>query len=259
MPGELKSHSFHFSFILLVTLLLCSCGPAYNSRVLDSPETRGLKGWEKPYEVNGERFQPMRGGQHEGFSEDGLASWYGPNFHGKKTSNGETYDMHAMTAAHKTLPLGVWVRVTNQSNGRQAIVRINDRGPFVKGRIIDLSYSAAKTLDVVGPGTAPVHIEALGYQEADHDGKIAYRQPESYTEGTYSVQVGAFTVAENARRLGAELEKKYGYAHVEEGWVNGSLFHRVRVGKYPSIQAAETARADFERSGFPNCFTVAME
>lgn len=248
-----------FIFPILILFMLAACGPAYRSRVIDTPETGGLKGWEKPYEVNGERYQPMRADQHEGFSEEGLASWYGPNFHGRKTSNGETYDMHAMTAAHKTLPLGVWVRVTNRASGKQTIVRVNDRGPFVKGRIIDLSYSAAKELDVVGPGTAPVRIEALGYREIDGTGRIAYRQPKSYTVGSYSVQVGAFTVGENARRLSAQLEKKHGYAHVEEGWVNGSLFHRVRVGRYPSIEAAETARGAFEKSGFPNSFTVAME
>lgn len=259
MRNKSTSHALRSFFVFLSILLLCSCGPAYRSRVIDTPETRGLKGWEKPYEVNGERYDPMRRDQHEGFSEEGLASWYGPNFHGKKTSNGETYDMNAMTAAHKTLPLGVWVRVTSRVNGKQAIVRVNDRGPFVKGRVIDLSYSAARELDVVGPGTAPVRIEALGYRETDGAGKIAYRQPKSYTIGSYSVQVGAFTVAENARRLSAQLEEKHGYAHVEEGWVNGSLFHRVRVGKYPSIEAAETARVDFEKSGFQNCFTVAME
>jgi rare lipoprotein A len=259
MPSELKSQSLRFSFILLLACSLCACAPTYTTRVIDTPGTKGLKGWEKPYEVNGERYNPMRRDQHAGFLEEGLASWYGPNFHGKKTSNGETYDMHAMTAAHKTLPLGVWVRVTSQVNGRQAIVRVNDRGPFIKGRIIDLSYSAARELDVVGPGTAPVRIEALGYRETDSAGKVAYRHPGSYTIGSYSVQVGAFTVAENARRLSVQLKEKHGHAHVEEGWINGNLFHRVRVGKYPSIESAETARAAFEESGFPNCFTVAME
>jgi len=248
--------------LLLFTAALAACGrPAYRSRVIDSPETKGLKGWEKPYEVNGERYEPMRKAEqkHVGYVEDGIASWYGKDFHGKYTSNGEVYDMYAMTAAHKTLPLGVTVQVTNQANGRQAVVRVNDRGPFVKGRIIDLSYSAAKDLGVVGPGTAPVRIEALGYQEKDAAGQIAYRQPKSYTVDSYSIQIGAFTMVENARRLASQMQGRYGYAAVQEGWVDGRLFYRVRAGRYPNVEAAEAAKTSFEANGFPNSFVVATE
>ena len=129
---------------LFVCLLLAACSgrPAYKVRVIDTPETRGLKGYEKPYEVNGERYDPLR--SHAGFVEEGIASWYGADFHGKKTSNGETYNMHARTAAHKTLPLGVFVKVVSKDDGRSTTVRINDRGPFVKSRIIDLSRAAAR-------------------------------------------------------------------------------------------------------------------
>ena len=148
----------------LLLLLTASCGsPAYRTRVVDTPGNASLKGHQKAYEVNGERYHPLR--DHAGFTEEGLASWYGSDFHGKRTSNGELYDMYAQTAAHKTLPLGVSVRVTNTANGRSTVVRVNDRGPFVRGRIIDLSYTAAKELGVVGPGTAPVRVEALGYLE----------------------------------------------------------------------------------------------
>jgi len=249
-------------FVIQVIFLLAACAqPAYRSRVIEAPGTEALKGWEKPYEVNGERYQPMRGnGQgHVGFVEEGIASWYGPDFHGKKTSNGETYDMYAMTSAHKTLPLGVFVRVTNRANGRQAVVRVNDRGPFVKGRIIDLSFAAAKELGVIGPGTAPVRIEALGYRETVADGSAVYRQPASYTVGSYSVQVGAFSVRENAQRLAGRLQEEHGFASVQQGWVNGSLFHRVRVGKYDSLEAAEAAKEDFEKRGYRSCFVVAVE
>jgi rare lipoprotein A len=167
--------------------------------------------------------------------------------------------MYGMTAAHKTLPLGVSVKVTNQANGRETVVRVNDRGPFIRGRIIDLSYSAANALGVVGPGTAPVRIEALGYREKDSAGHVAYRQPRSYTVDSYSVQVGAFTVQDNARRLSAQLQARYGYAGVQEGWVGGKLFYRVRAGRYPSIEAAEVARLSFEVNGYPNSFVVATE
>lgn len=246
---------------LLLSLLavgLAACGgPSYKVRVLDVPGS-GLKGTQKPYEVNGERFEPISNA--DGYAETGVASWYGPDFHGRKTSNGETYNMNAMTAAHKTLPMNVYVRVTNQSNGKQSVVRINDRGPFVKGRIIDLSYAAAHEVGMVGPGTAPVRIETLGYREIGPAGSTAtYRQPESYVVGPFTVQVGAFAVIENAQRLAAELRAAYGSAAVAEGWVGGKKFHRVRVGLYPTLVQADQARLEFEGKGFRNSFVVAKD
>lgn len=241
---------------LVLPAVLAACG-GYTTKVIDSPQASELKGWQKPYMVNGQRYDPLR--SHHGFIENGLASWYGKDFHGKPTSNGEIYNMHAMTAAHKTLPLGVYVKVHNKSNGKEVIVRVNDRGPFVKGRIIDLSYSAAKELGAVGPGTVPVCIEALGYRESGGSGQLTYRVPASYDVGSYAVQVGAFTVADNARCLAAELQSLQGHASVQQGWVNGTLFYRVRVGKYSSLKAAEAAKAGFEVSGYPNSFVVAME
>lgn len=244
--------------LLLLALMISACGgPAYDTRVLDTPSTVTLKGHQKPYTVNGERYDPLL--SHDGFIEDGLASWYGKDFHGKKTSNGETYDMYGMSAAHKTLPLGVFVRVHNRNNGKEMVVRVNDRGPFVKGRIIDLSYAAAKELDVVGPGTAPVRIEALGYQRRDPSGTISYNAPASYDSGHFAVQIGAFSLADNARRLAGEMEKRYGSAGVQTGTVNGALFHRVRVGSFRSLAVAETTRDELERSGYPGCFVVAQE
>lgn len=112
-----------------------------------------------PYKVGGVWYYPK---EQPNYSETGLASWYGPNFHGKKTANGETFDQNALSAAHKTLPMPVKVRVTNLENGRQIDVRVNDRGPFVKGRIIDLSSKAAELLDIKGKGTAMVKVEYLG-------------------------------------------------------------------------------------------------
>lgn len=241
---------------LLLSLLLAACG-GYTTRVIDTPETRELKGWQKPYSVNGVRYDPLRSSQ--GFVDDGVASWYGADFHGKKTSNGEIYDMYAMTAAHKTLPLGVFVRVTNRSNGKETIVQVNDRGPFVKGRVIDLSYTAAKALEVLGPGTAPVRVEALGYRVTDPSGTVRYEAPASYEIGSYAVQVGAFGVAENAERLAAQLKARYGAARVQQGRVGERLFHRVRVGRYASLNAADVAKASLEANGYPNSFVVAME
>lgn len=243
-------------FFLCVGVSACG-GPSYRVRVLDKPGS-GLKGTQKPYEVNGERYDPLLNA--DGYEEEGLASWYGPDFHGRKTSNGEVYDMHDLTAAHKTLPMNVYVRVTNRSNGRQCVVRVNDRGPFVRGRIIDLSYAAAKDLGVVGPGTAPVRIDALGYREPAAAGEVVtYRRPASYEAGPFTVQVGAFTVQANAQRLTDELRRSYGETSIVEGWVSGQKFHRVRAGLYKTMAEAEQARIAFEGKGFRNSFVVARD
>ncbi|WP_305045297.1 septal ring lytic transglycosylase RlpA family protein [Geoalkalibacter sp.] len=216
-----------------------------------------LRGWERPYEVFGERYHPLQ--DHEGFVEEGVASWYGPDFHGKKTSNGEIYDMHAMTAAHRILPLGIHVKVTNLRNGREAILRLNDRGPFAKARIIDLSFAAAKELEVVGPGTAPVRVEALGYKHTDAAGRITYQAPRTWEVENYSVQVGAFTVLENAQRLAEQMRRQEGYSVIQQGYVGGQLFYRVRAGKFSSLAAADAATLRFESQGFGGSFVVAMD
>ena len=243
-------------FLLLLTLLLSSCGGGHTTRVIDTPETRELKGWEKPYEVDGLRYQPLR--DHQGFKQRGIASWYGRKFHGRKTSNGEIYDMYAMTAAHKTLPLGVHVRVTHLQNGRSIIVRVNDRGPFVAGRIIDLSYSAANKLGIVDAGTAQVQVQALGYRQTDR-GQVSYRPPKSYDAGSFSVQVGAFSVRDNACRLASQLRSRYGKADVQAAVVNGQQMYRVRIGDYRSLQRAEQAASDFSAGDFSGSFVVAFD
>ena len=137
-------------------------GPIDVSHIPDAvprAEVRTRAGNYSPYTVLGKTYRVMA--ESRGFRETGTASWYGRKFHGRRTSNGEIYDMYAMTAAHKTLPIPSYVRVTNQSNGRQVIVRVNDRGPFHGGRIIDLSYSAAAKLGYADRGTAPVTVEVV--------------------------------------------------------------------------------------------------
>lgn len=136
---------------LLVSLIgLAGCGPTSSG---------GVPG-HKTYTVRGKTYRPLISG--EGFREEGVASWYGPGFHGKKTANGETFNTHAMTAAHKTLPFNSRVKVTNTSNGRSVVVRINDRGPFAHERVIDLSRAAADKIGLIKDGTCPVRIEYLG-------------------------------------------------------------------------------------------------
>lgn len=249
---------FSRGFIAACVLLsVTACGGGYKTQVLNTPANAGLKPHQRPYTVNGQRYEPLA--SHVGFVQEGLASWYGRKFHGRKTSNGEIYDMYAMTAAHKTLPLGTHVRVHNRSNGRQIVVRVNDRGPFVAGRIIDLSYAAADKLGVVGPGTAPVRVEALGFNDQGAAGQVVSRQPASYRVSSYVVQVGAFSSDANARMLAAKLRDQFGVASVHRGLINGSELFRVRVGKYPTLDAAESARRSIEGQGFRNCFVVAME
>lgn len=158
------------------------------------------------------------------YVEEGVASWYGIPFDGHRTSNGEIYDMHQFTAAHKTLPFGALVRVTNLRNGKQIEVRINDRGPFVANRVIDLSLSAAQAIDMVGPGTAPVRLEVM-----------AGPNP---SVGFFGVQVGAFQEKENAQRLRDRLAANYSPVSIARYDSPNGLFYRVRVGRATSEAAA---------------------
>jgi rare lipoprotein A len=207
----------------------------------------------------GKRYEPLH--SHERFVQTGLASWYGKDFHGKKTSNGETYNMNAMTAAHKTLPLGVFVKVYNPKNGHETVVRINDRGPFVKGRIIDLSYAAAKKMGIDRAGTAFVRIEALGYKQEGTSGeeKTAYRKPSTYDNGIFSVQIGSFKESVNAQRLSDEMKSRHGFSDVRKFLMSGDVFYRVYAGRYTSLEAAEKAEQTFSDDGYPGCFAVSLE
>lgn len=129
----------------------------------------------KCYTVRGKTYTPLKTVPPGDFQK-GVASWYGPGFHGKKTASGEVYDMHSLTAAHNILPLHSWVRVTNLDNGEDVVVKINDRGPFVDDRVIDLSLSAAKKLGMVGPGTVPVRVSVLSVKDAGKATRLASAQ-----------------------------------------------------------------------------------
>lgn len=240
---------------LILSLSLASCG-GHTTKVINTPETRELPGWQKPYEVDGKRYNPIR--NHRGFQQRGIASWYGSKFHGRKTSNGEVYDMYGLSAAHKTLPMGVYVKVTHLKSGRQLTVRVNDRGPFVAGRIIDLSYGAAKQLGIVDSGTAEIRLEALGYAQNDH-GKVTYRAPVDYDKGSFAVQIGAFGVSVNAYQLAGKMKGAYGRAVVASTIINGKKLYRVRVGDYQSLERAESAVTDFIAKGYAGSFVVAFD
>jgi len=204
------------------------------------PDSTAQRRGCQPYAINGKYYKPLT--SHAGFVQGGTASWYGSDFHGKETSSGEVYNMHALTAAHKTLPLGVYVKVQNRKNGREIVVRVNDRGPFIDGRIIDLSYSAAKNLGVVKSGTAPVLIEALGYPGRTLKGKTAYRSPLSYDTGSFVIQVGSCSSLENAQSIADYMRKRYIFTSIREAVVNGERFYRVHSGNYVSLKEAERVR-----------------
>jgi rare lipoprotein A len=161
--------------------------------------------------------RPARIAPAAGSTQTGIASWYGPGFHGRTTSSRDAYDMYDATAAHNTLPFGTKVLVTNLDNGKSAIVRINDRGPFLKNRVIDLSYSAAYLLDMIGPGTARVRLEVL--KTASDGGR---------TDG-YLVQAGAFTSMDNARSLADNLAAEFPPVRVDEFQTQTGLYYRVRI------------------------------
>lgn len=191
------------------------------------------------YRVKGQTYAPLA--RADGYAETGLASWYGPGFHGRKTSSGEVYDMHAPTAAHKLLPLGTTVRVTHLENGRQVTARVNDRGPFVEGRIIDLSYALARELGLVEQGVARVRVEAL----AGPGGAPAAQA----LSGPFAWQVGSFAVAQNAHSLARTLRASYPEVTVEPYDRGDGVFQRVRVGTYDSPGRADRDRDGLARRG----------
>ncbi|NVN93492.1 MAG: septal ring lytic transglycosylase RlpA family protein [Desulfuromonadales bacterium] len=238
----------------LVALLLTAC---VGRQRVKEPAGYPTKRGQQPYTVNGTRYEPLA--SHIGFEQEGIASSYGSDFHGRTTSSGELFDMTAMTAAHKTLPLGVFVRVRDKRTGRDVVVRINDRGPFVQERIIDLSAAAAARLGILRDGLAPVKITALGYRSEDFRGSPTYRSPESYDRGSFALQVGAFVQKANAERFAVELRRNYGTADVQEALVSGAKYYRVRLGKYSSLKAAQTSQDRYQRGRFPGCFVVALD
>ena len=191
------------------------------------------------YAVLGKQYYVMK--SSTGFVESGIASWYGNKFHGKRTSSGETYDMYAMTAAHKTLPLPTYIEVTNLANRRKVIVRVNDRGPFHENRIIDLSYSAASKLGIIANGTGLVEIRSI--DPANYPEKSAPIRTVSLEKGgvsSFYIQVGAFSQLVNAE----ELQKKLGsigehLVNISQAVIEGRTLYRVRIGPLVSVDNAD--------------------
>jgi rare lipoprotein A len=194
--------------------------------------------------------------------EDGLASWYGPGFHSKRTSCGEPYDMWADTAAHKTLPLGTYVKVTNLENGRSTILRVNDRGPFVAGRIIDLSAKGAQDLGCRMKGLAKVRVEAVQCATAQVVGDATYWKVDpvpSFRFGSFTVQIGAFRDQANACRLKEKMSRENRESRVTNRPETNGLWYRVQVGSYQDLVVAKAEVERFRSKGFPDAFVIAVE
>ncbi|GMQ89739.1 MAG: septal ring lytic transglycosylase RlpA family protein [Gammaproteobacteria bacterium] len=200
----------------------------------------------QPYSVYGTTYFPLK--DASGYRERGVASWYGKKFHGRRTSSGEPYDMYAMTAAHKTLPLPSYVQVRNLDNGRTVIVRVNDRGPFLRNRLIDLSYAAAAKLSIVGTGTGLVEVQVVAPQSVSSDTTaLAAPQPETMVRAApvpvpprLYLQVGAFTSRANAVTLRARLQAaQLGPVVIYSELQDETRLFRVRIGPLQSIKESD--------------------
>jgi len=241
-----------FVFCSISAFFLCGC-----STLEPPPPTP--PGYPKPYKVGKTWYQPLPHAQS--FSQWGKASWYGEEFHGKKTSNGEVYNMYDMTAAHKTLPFDTVVSVKNVENNRTIEVRINDRGPFARSRIIDLSYAAAKKLGIVGPGTAYVKIDALAkpIQSDMSKGNTASYSATDLYEGNFTVQIGAFGEMKNAERLRKELARTHEDVFITSYFNGKDTFYRVKVGKYTNLAQANRFERIMIQKGYKDAFAVAED
>ncbi|HIC3755832.1 TPA: septal ring lytic transglycosylase RlpA family protein [Campylobacter jejuni] len=227
-----------------------------------SPSSSGTKGTMKPYTINGKTYYPTVVAVGE--TADGIASWYGPGFHGKKTSNGETYNQNALTAAHKTLPMNTILKVTNLNNNRQVTVRVNDRGPFVNNRIIDLSKGAASQIDMIASGTAPVRLEVIGFGSSNSGNNIVHsnvnygnsgeiaNNGQIYEGGNFMVQIGAFKHPAGAQTIAARYKTYRTYSStIRTSSVDG--LNRVFLTGFRSEDEAR----DFAVSGaFAGAFVV---
>ena len=216
-------------------------------------EPRSRYGNPESYVVFGQTYRVQKSAR--GHVERGLASWYGPGFHAERTSSGEPYDMYAMTAAHKTLPIPAYVRVTHLENGRSVVVKVNDRGPFVGDRIIDLSYTAAHKLGMIRSGTAPVEIRVLDPGEetaSPSPSPTAYSPPPSIGVTRY-VQAGAFGARVNAEAMLARLRGAgIDNALIREVNIAGRQWYRVQAGPVDQAAAVDALIERLQRAGVPD-------
>jgi len=220
-------------------------------------EPRSRYGNGPYYKVAGRTYRVLQSSQ--GYQERGVASWYGKKFHGRMTSNQEAYDMYAMTAAHKTLPLPTYVRVRNLKNNRSIIVRVNDRGPFVANRLIDLSYSAAVKLDIIKDGTGLVEVTAISFDDSPPRtvASTNVSKPAAEPGANIFVQVGAFGELNNARRRFALLrDGGIRSAFVRKDSSSSPTLYRVRIGPIADVTQYDSIVAELQRLGITETHLV---
>ena len=257
-----------YSVALLLTvfaLSACTFGVPISDRgktqASTTPKTsKSKRGNPSSYIVFGKRYHVLDSA--DGFVQRGIASWYGTKVHGRSTSSGEIYNMHAMTAAHKTLPIPVYVEVKNLDNGRSMVVRVNDRGPFVTGRIIDLSYAAAKKLGVDGPGTANVEIRTVGSGPAKPKSVVRTipLAREFERDIPLFVQMGSFSSHDNATNLVQNLvDANESSAKITSLQTTNGTFYRVRVGPLFDVDEANAIVRRLKNKGFQTARIVVQE
>lgn len=244
---------FYFAILLFLAagLIFEGCAPGnvvYRAPSKDVPAT------QRPYRINGKTYYPIQSAR--GYWERGIASWYGDKFHGRKTSNGEKYNMYARTAAHKTLPMNTMVLVRNLENGRETVVRINDRGPFSRGRIIDLSYTAAQEIGMVRNGTAATEIIAMGEASGSRSSPDRLKI-QDFDKGSFYIQVGAFLDKNNADNLARLFSDQGMRINIQPYFDSGRTYHRVQIYAGTSLQLARQLANRLLNNGFKDSFVIA--
>jgi len=251
----------HWVLLSLIIFMLSSCtfGVPMGEKPWADNQAEGKSKYGNPpsYQVFGKRYYVMDSA--DGYAQHGVASWYGPDFHGKRTSSGEIYNMHAMTAAHKSLPLPTYVRVKNLVNGKSVVVKVNDRGPFKDDRIIDLSFAAAKKLGVVGPGTARVQVtavDAVGNKRRPKVRVVPLKSTVNVKDDVF-IQLGSFGNQTNAKKLMSNLtsqnEKPIVISRAD---TDKGIFYRVRLGPLMDLSEADSIHKRLKGKGYTDARIV---
>ncbi len=252
----MTGRSLTIQLVLSVSLacMLAACAPI-------APLPAGTsQGTQRPYVINNQVYYPVNSAA--GYRQTGIASWYGRQFQGKRTANGEIFNMYAATAAHKTLPMNTILLVKNLDNGRETTVRVNDRGPFVKNRIIDLSYAAARRLDMLHKGTARVRIIALGRAIAPAGRRPSLRhgalKHQNFYRGWFYVQVGAFSSRRNAEKLAHRFVDNGAKVAIRVNWrrTRRTRYYRVLIFTGRSMAAARRFARQLKDRGYPDAFVI---
>ena len=268
---------FFISLLVLTLFISFGCGtkstttsqqPGTSTAQKTTKKKSTGKGTQRPYVINGITYIPIPTAQ--GYEEQGKASWYGEPFHGRKTANGEVYNMYGDTAAHKTLPMDTILLVKNLENNKSTVVRINDRGPFVQERIIDLTHTKAAALGIIGKGTANVEIIALEEKETVEEPVVATtkKPPEAkpphkkppipdFDKGNFYVQVGAFVKIENARILAKGFANKGRDVIIQQYPAAGMNLYRVMVFASNSLAQAKIYEKELKADGFKYALLLA--